>query len=125
MSQYEVFDPFKLHKNGPLVNRRMCARFWQSVEQGEPGLAKAVGCYVFGIRAGRGAKPWYVGKTEMRSFKGECLTPDKLNKYNEALNGRRSGTAIPYTYSQSVPDAVNSRSHVRRESGTFARWRTC
>lgn len=96
MSQYQIFGPFKLHKNGHLVDRSRYAEFWESVEQDHSGLSKAVGCYIFGIRAGKGAKPWYVGKTERHSFRGECWTPHKLNLYNEALNGRNRGTAMLY-----------------------------
>ncbi len=96
MSQYQVFGPFELCKSGHLVDRLSCGEFWDTVEQRKTGLSKAVGCYIFGIRAAKGAKPWYVGKTEKHSFKGECWTHHKLNLYNEALKNRKKGTAVLY-----------------------------
>jgi hypothetical protein len=96
MSQYQVFGAFKLSKDGYLVDRSRCAEFWETAERCETGLSKAVGCYIFGIRAGKGIKPWYVGMTDRQGFKGECWTPDKLNRYNEALNRHKKGTAVLY-----------------------------
>ena len=96
MSQYQPFGPFKMRKNGNLVDKRACNRFWQTVDKSSPGLSGAVGCYIFAIRAAKGALPWYVGKTEKHSFKGETWTPHKLNLYNEALNLRHKGTAVLY-----------------------------
>jgi hypothetical protein len=73
-----------MRKNGSLIDRRECAEFWARVEQASGGLSSAVGCYIFAIRAAKGALPWYVGKTEKHSFKGETWTPHKLDLYNEA-----------------------------------------
>ncbi len=96
MSKYEPFGPFKLPTNGSIVNTRELNRFWTEIEQQNPGLTAGVGCYIFAIRAAKGARPWYVGKTEKVSFKGETTSPDKLNKYSVVLNSRRRGTALLY-----------------------------
>lgn len=96
MSRYEAFGPFKMRKNGSLIDRRECAEFWARVEQASGGLSSAVGCYIFAIRGAKGALPWYVGKTEKHSFKGETWSPHKLNLYNEALNLRERGAAVLY-----------------------------
>jgi len=85
-----------MRKNGSLIDRRECAEFWARVEQASGGLSSAVGCYIFAIRAAKGALPWYVGKTEKHSFKGETWSPHKLNLYNEALNLRERGAAVLY-----------------------------
>lgn len=64
------------------INAEHARTFWE-VEEARP-LARKHGCYVFALRASRGFKPWYVG----RSTKGlaqECFTPHKMGKYNEVL----------------------------------------
>jgi hypothetical protein len=96
MSNYQPFGPFKMPTNGKQVNRHASAAFWSKVDQHDSGLSSAVGCYIFAIRAGRGAKPWYVGKTERQTFKGETWSAGKLNIYNEALNSRMRGSGILY-----------------------------
>ena len=61
---YETFGPFEVPRkvgargkkvldfSSPSINR-----FWDDVESEVTGLSKARGCYLFGIRAGRGIKP--------------------------------------------------------------------
>lgn len=74
-------------ENGLISNdRNDIQSFWNDVEtDGEEGLPDAVGCYVFGIRAGKGTVPWYVGLAEKQSFKLECFSPHKLNHFNNAI----------------------------------------
>lgn len=76
------------------------SEFWDSVEGWDPGLSDACGCYVFAIRVGGGVKPWYVGKAERQSFKRECLTHDKLKKYESALRFVRKGTPLLFFYAR-------------------------
>lgn len=66
------------------------------------GLADACGCYVFAMRAGRGIKPWYVGKSEKQPFKRECLTDDKIRKYNSVLSTAKKGTPLLYFYARTT-----------------------
>ena len=61
--------------------------FWQATED----IAQHHGCYVFSMRAGKGEKPWYVGKASRQSFAAECFALHKLNIYNDIL-GNRAGT---------------------------------
>jgi hypothetical protein len=49
---------------------------------------------VFGIRAGGGITPVYVGKTHRQTFAEECFTPHKVGKYNEGLVEYRRGTPV-------------------------------
>lgn len=68
--------------------------FWENVEaQLEQGLAGAIGCYIFSVRAGRGILPWYVGMAEKQSFRKECFTSHKLVHYNDIL-ATRAGTPL-------------------------------
>lgn len=68
--------------------------FWKKVDSTYYEDASAgVGCYIFSIRAGKGALPWYVGMAEKQSFKKECFTPHKLNHYNYAIANKK-GTPL-------------------------------
>jgi len=96
MSLYTVFGPFEIPRAGNMVDGRRYRTFWRDVEEQHPGLPTAVGCYVFAIRAAKGARPWYVGKTEKHNFKGEAWTPHKLLLYNKALNDRGKGKPLLY-----------------------------
>ena len=70
---YGLFGPFEIPRvaNGR-VDQRMLGNFWEKAEAGCPGLAKASGCYIFGIRAAKGARPWYVGQAK-KAFKRDRL----------------------------------------------------
>jgi len=63
--------------------------FWR----GHPALATATGCYVFGIRAGGGFTPGYVGKAT-KSFRQEVFAPHKLAKYQQFLADYIKGTPV-------------------------------
>lgn len=54
---------------------------------------KGIGCYIFGIRAGGGIRPYYVGKAA-KSFGQEIFTPHKLNIYNTVLGGINKGNPV-------------------------------
>jgi len=87
---FVTYGPFELPRWNTLIDDDSEARdfFWsQSVEATAPGLADAIGCYVFSIRTGGGSLPWYVGKTEI-GFRNECFQAHKLKYYNKALAAR-------------------------------------
>ena len=77
----------------------------------DSGLGGDIGVYVFAMQAGRGVKPWYVGKT-IKSFEEECLTPTKLLKFNEVL----SGHGKPFLYFLSLKTKKNARAIDELES---------
>ena len=63
------------------------------MEKKEAGLSDAVGCYIFAIKAGKGVRPWYVGKTERASFRKEAF---KFEPFAKALNQLKIGTPLLY-----------------------------
>ena len=95
---YEIFGEFELpRKPGrKRVDTSKRREFRATLEAAHTGLASAVGCYVFAIRAGRGILPWYVGKTCKQGFYQECLEPHKLNHYNDALDSKKRGVPVLY-----------------------------
>ena len=90
--RFEVQGPFELYRTkAGLVDTDATTRryYWEWVEESIPGLSEACGCYIFAIQASRGILPWYVGKAERQSFRKECLSPHKINHFNNAIAGRK------------------------------------
>jgi len=74
-------------------------KFWQSIEERYPGLATAVGCYVFAL----GRVPWYVGKTEKLRFEMEAWQPHKIDHYETALATRKRAEPVLYLIAKRTP----------------------
>lgn len=87
--RYEVHGPFPIQKANRLIDHSSGAKklFWEAVDEVEPGLSRAVGCYIFCI----GKRPWYAGVAERQAFKAECFTLHKIVAFNSALNKVQKG----------------------------------
>lgn len=97
--EFQPYGPLELGRddNGLLLlDCDMRAAIWEAADEIDAGLSGACGCYVFAVKAGPVPKPWYVGKAERQSFRQECLTPDKVTKYNSVL--KISGRGRPFLY---------------------------
>ena len=117
--RYWVYGPFEIPRDRDLmeVDKRGLRGFWEAVENAELGLAGASGCYVFGMRATKGARPWYVDQAKV-SFRQECFTKHKLDHYNSVIEARR-GTPILFLVARATPE----RGHfVRRLGRREADW---
>lgn len=90
---FEVAGPYVVptskHRAGKVIEPADIQEFWQDKED----LAEMIGCYVFGIRAGRGMTAWYVGKT-INGFRTETFAYHKRTHYQRVLASYRSGTPI-------------------------------
>lgn len=94
--KFTIHGPFEIRKakNGLISSTTNDRKsFWDIVEKNELGLSHACGCYLFGVRAGLGGKPWYIGLTSRRSFLNECLGSHQRNIYNEVIAAQK-GTPI-------------------------------
>src|SRR6266540_1555288 len=109
MPVYKPYGPFVLPKSSGQLNAQQKNEIWAAVEKLHPGLAGAIGCYIFGIRAGRGVLPWYVGMTKRKDFKFETWQPRTLLALNSVLNGRK-GAPVLYLIAKHTP-----------RTGTYAR----
>jgi len=95
MTEYSVHGPYKI----PVIKKHAgrsigsSTDFWDNNQIAQIG--NRCGVYVFGMRAGKGIVPYYVGKTT-NSFANECFHPHKLVKYNEALTEYRSGRPVMF-----------------------------
>jgi hypothetical protein len=75
--------------------REGASQFWKLEDAAK--LRDRKGCYVFGVRAGRGIRITYVGLTIKQTFGTECFTRHKVkNHYNVGLRKRKNGTAVMF-----------------------------
>jgi hypothetical protein len=81
--------PIHQGKGGRAITQEEVDSFWTI----NPSHASQKGCYVFGIRAGKGFTPGYVGKAT-KSFKQEIFTTHKLTKYHNFLVAYGKGTPV-------------------------------
>ncbi len=82
---YDVAGPFEVKDSKPELKADM--------ENYKAGLASAIGCYLFVLKAGRGYTPYYAGRTHKQSLIEECMNASNLAKYNQALDDKQ-GTPI-------------------------------
>jgi hypothetical protein len=94
--RFEPFGPFPLPRDNSVVNRTQQRSFWDLIEEKHPGLSRAVGCYIFAIRAAKGFTPWYVGKTERQTFKCETWQPGKLLLYGDVIRKYERGRPVMF-----------------------------
>lgn len=90
--KFQAFGPFEIPRDTPRVvasDSGALRGFWESAEETAPGISEACGCYVFTLKAPRGSRPWYVGKSEKQSFRRECFAPHKINHYHRAIAERK------------------------------------
>ena len=78
MTEFEVHGPYKIpceeKSHGRLI-KTGCPRFWT---EDKAHLADERGCYVFCIRASKGYRPIYVGRTTKMSFRREAFGHHKI-----------------------------------------------
>lgn len=59
-------------------------------------LLKAKGVYIFSLRAGKGSKPWYVGKSEKMDFLREAFNTRNINAMNNLMNDRKGTLELTF-----------------------------
>ncbi|MBK6688480.1 MAG: hypothetical protein IPG45_28670 [Deltaproteobacteria bacterium] len=79
--------PVYAGKGGRTITNENVQSFWGDNDD----LGGRKGCYIFGIRAGKGWTPGYVGKAT-KSFKQEVFAHDKLTRYQQFLADYKRGT---------------------------------
>lgn len=94
---FEPVGPFAIPNDrilggGKRIESDHVKQFWSDDELED--IASRVGCYIFGIRAAGGFKPYYVGMTT-KSFKQEALHSHKRSDhYNKVLATNKRGTPV-------------------------------
>lgn len=85
--KFSIHGPFDVPRINGLVDNSAASKkaFWEAVDTKVEGLSSACGCYIFVVKAKRGALPWYVGRTTKQNFRGEAFGAHQINHYNHAL----------------------------------------
>ena len=102
------------------IDSNVGKEFWK--EGSLRHLKSKQGCYVFATRAGKGFRPWYVGKAS-KGFEQETFTHHKLVHYNSVLFQGKKGTPVlffvaPDGLKKKVP--VSELTHMEKELIQFA-----
>lgn len=110
MTQFTCQGPFDVPTarlpGGKSITPAQIKSFWAA----NPDHVASVGCYVFGMRAGKGITPFYVGKAT-KSFGQEAFAPHKLTKYLPALSEYKRGT--PVMFFVAYPKAKKGSTNLR------------
>jgi hypothetical protein len=109
MADFVVRGPYVVPRfKGKIVTHDEEKLFWEKHKK----HAKRRGCYVFGIRASRGYKPGYVGKTR-KTLKQEVFTDRNLNLYNRFLADREKGTPVIFFILMPVKQGKPNNKQIR------------
>ncbi len=94
--RFEPYGPFRLRldERGVITSKEL-NEFWSTVDGQAKGLSRAVGCYIFSIALRGRELPWYVGKTEKKTFRFETMQRHKIQHYQEALR-KKQGNPLLY-----------------------------
>jgi hypothetical protein len=95
-------------KAGRTITDENVRGFWAA----NTDLAKKRGCYVFGIRAGKGLTPGYVGRAT-KSFKQEVFAHHKLTRYQQFLADYQKGTPVIFFLVVPTKKGALNASHLR------------
>ena len=103
--KFSIHGPFDLPRENGLIDSSAHSKrvFWKQVEECVPGLSDACGCYVFVLKAGRGALPWYVGLTQKNTFRGEAIGSHQVSHYDRALAGKTRSKAQLFFIAKQTP----------------------
>ena len=108
---FTVQGPFEVPvyegKAGRTITPENIEGFWQH----NSAMASSRGCYVFGIRAGGGFTPGYVGRAS-KSFKQEVFTGHKLAKYQQFLVDYAKGTPVFFFLAYPVKKGKPNTKHI-------------
>lgn len=99
--------PYFQGKGGRTILDENVRQFWEKNAE----IAESRGCYVFGIRAGKGLTPAYVGKAT-KTFKQEVFSHHKLTRYQQFLANYQKGTPILFFVVAPTKRGVPNISHI-------------
>jgi hypothetical protein len=96
--KYTLHGPFELPENAKKkvdLSPAQIVAFWKAANKSEREmLSDATGLFFFMFRAGRGIKPWYIGRAEKGSFEEETFTEERKAAYLKIARSRDRGTPL-------------------------------
>ena len=113
MTQFTCHGPFPVPTEklsaGKGLTKTEITRFWAA----NGAYSGKVGCYIFGMKAGKGITPLYVGKAT-KSYAQEVFSSHKLTKYLRALATYKKGT--PVIFFVAYPDGKRGAANLKHIS---------
>jgi hypothetical protein len=106
-------------RTGNRIDDEKKNQFWRSIDSKFPSLSNAVGCYIFVLKAAKGLRPWYVGKTERQSFARETWTDRNLRHY-EFIMSAHKGIPMLFLVAKLTPGDRFQKPTIRKLSGAIA-----
>jgi hypothetical protein len=109
IATFHVNGPYKVplkiseRKSTKSVDEHALKEFWA-----ENSIVDGIGCYALCHRAGRGQKPFYVGKTS-NSFSKEALNVRNIKTINQELADRYKGSIVLYLIRLEVRKKPNKK----------------
>lgn len=103
--KFTVHGPFEIPRKGSkknIIDGAALCDFWDEVNEDVEDLPEAIGCYILSIKASKGLKPWYIGKTNKQNFRKECFTDRNINIFNNTID-ETYGTPVLMLISQRTP----------------------
>lgn len=95
LKSFSVYGPHKISPEIFKVCKSITKRSEAEFLKEHTELLKRIGCYVFAIRAGKGIRPWYVGKAT-KTFAQEIFTSKNCRTYNEVLADQGKGSPVMF-----------------------------
>ena len=96
--KYTLHGPYELPENAKKkvdLSAQSIQGFWKAANKAEREmLSDATGIFFFMFRAGRGIKPWYIGRAEKGSFEEETFTEERKAAYLKIARSRDRGTPL-------------------------------
>lgn len=83
---------------------------------------RKIGCYVFSLKAGKGSKPLYVGKTESQTIFDEAFGHRNKNLVTEALNEQKRGKLQIWTVTQHSARGPKNKSAIGEIEKVVTSW---
>lgn len=112
--KFSVYGPFDIPRTKGLIDTdtKIKKTFWEGVDQEISLLSGACGCYIYVVKAGPAALPWYVGLTTKRTFREECFHPFQVNHYNKGLAGKGKGKPQIFFLAKETPTGAFAKPSV-------------
>ena len=111
---FEVFGPYDIEptlaKSARWIEKDQ-DKFW-AMQSGPGQLRRRIGCYVFAIRASKGVRPVYVGKT-WKAFEDEIFGSHQLYYYNAELADISKGTPVMFFVAYPQGKGITNRKMIR------------
>ncbi|VWC85598.1 hypothetical protein BLA50215_01537 [Burkholderia lata] len=101
---FDVACPFEIsqHTSKKNITKQSTIDIKDAIEEYEPGLSTACGCYIIARRAGKGYTPLYIGQACKSSILNESLNPANREKYNIEF-AKKGGTPVLFLIPMRTP----------------------